>query len=168
MEKKGNGSTKKKNKKANKKENNSIKIDKVSLEFRELIRDHLNLVKKPKGDTSLASYEEIEENNRINLYIVAYNIAFLVYDFADIDAPIRSNNVKWAAKEVTKAVSMGDKGRVLDKIQYYVLRDKIREVLQNINSELVRIDDQATDVWKHAYDQFSKVLKQSGLPKEMR
>lgn len=140
------------------------KFDSVSLEFRQIILQHINLLKSNVSEVEdIDLYEKTEETNRQNLNVIAYCISFLIYQFVDIDPIVQKTNLSWVTKTILKASSLTDKGRKLDKPSYYLLKDKLREYLQSINAELTRIDDQPNDVWQHGYKSLDDELKKRGI-----
>ncbi len=145
------------------------KFDSVSLEFREIIQQHISLLKSNE-DTGLDDmdlYEKTEKSNQQNVNVIAYCVSFLIYKFVDIDPFVQKTNLNWVSKIIVNASSHTKKGRKLDKTSYYLFKDKLREYLKSINSELTRIDDQANDVWKHGYDKLDNELKKKGIQKAL-
>jgi hypothetical protein len=145
------------------------KFDSVSLEFREIIQHHFKLLKSNE-DTELDDmdlYEKTEKTNQQNINVIAYCISFLIYKFIDVDPFVQKTNLNWVSKIIINASSKSNKGRKLDKSSYYLLKDKLREYLESINSDLTRIDGQANDVWKHGYDRLDNELKKNGIEKAM-
>jgi|GEM_PF-3038648 len=152
-----------------KKTDSEEKFDSVSLEFREIIQQHIRLLKNNE-ETELDDmdlYEKTEKTNQQNLNVIAYCISFLIYKFIDVDPFVQKSNLTWVSKIIINASSQIAKGRKLDKSSYYLLKDKLREYLKSINSELTRIDGQANDVWKHGYDRLDNELNKNGIQKVM-
>ncbi|MBU2646614.1 DUF2003 domain-containing protein [bacterium] len=146
-----------------------VKFDPISMEFREIISYHLRLLKSldnsDQGD--LDRVEKVETTNRQNLNVIAYCISFLIFKFIDVDPFVQRNNIAWASKALVRYASMTDRGRKLDKNSYYFLKDKLRDYLKSINSELTRIDGQPIDVWQHGYDKLDNELKKKGILKAL-
>ncbi len=141
------------------------KFDTVSLEFRDIIKSHIKLLKSSEdvAMNDMDKYEKIEAMNKQNLNVIAYCVSFMIYKFIDVDPFVQKSNVAWVSKIIIKASSMTDKGRQMDKTSYYFFKDKLRDYLTTINVELTRIDDQPIDVWKHGYDKLDDVLKKNGI-----
>lgn len=141
------------------------KFDTVSLEFRDIIKHHIRLLKSTEdiAMNEIDEYEKIETMNRQNVNVIAYCASFMIYKFIDVDPFVQKSNISWVSKIVVKATSLTDKGRQMDKTAYYFFKDKLRDYLKSINAELTRIDDQPMDVWKHGYDKLDNALKQNGI-----
>ncbi len=145
------------------------KFDSVSLEFREIIQQHIKLLKSNE-DTELDDmdlYDKTEKTNQQNLNVIAYCVSFLIYKFVDVDPFVQKTNLNWVSKTIINASTRTNKGRILDKVSYYLFKDKLREYLQSINAELTRIDDQANDIWKHGYDRLDNELNKNGIQKAL-
>ncbi|NQU65593.1 MAG: hypothetical protein HQ517_15100 [SAR324 cluster bacterium] len=140
------------------------KFDPVSLEFREIILQHINLLKSnASGEEDIDQYEKNEASNQENLNVIAYCISFLVFKFVDVDSLVHKTNLNWVTKTIINSASKTGKGRKLDKACYYSLKDKLREYLQSINADLTRIDGQANDVWQHGYEKLDSELSKHGI-----
>jgi len=128
------------------------------------------LIRAVEQDDSgdLDNYEKTEENNRQYLNIIAYAIAFLIYNFSDVDDFTYKSNISWTAKQLVAALKVTDRGRKLDRPMYYSLRERIRDYLKIVNTDLTRIDDQPIDVWKHSYERFDRTLQKLGLPQDLQ
>jgi hypothetical protein len=146
------------------------KSDDISLEFRQIIKDHLKLIQgeEPEDMNDPAVYEKKEASNHQNLSIIAYALAFLIYSFEDVEPFVFKSNVNWAAQQLIEAVTITDRGRKLDKTMYYQLREKMRDYLKAVNTDLTRIDDQPIDVWRHCFRRFDATLNKLGLPEDLR
>jgi len=140
-------------------------FDTVSMEFREIIVQHLKLVRSSDEVemNDMDQYEETEATNRQNLNVIAYCISFLIFNFIDVDPFVQNANISWVTKTVVKAARMTDRGRQLDKTAFYFFKDKLRDYLEGINAELTRIDGHAGDVWKHGYDKLDQALMKNGI-----
>jgi len=141
-------------------------LDKISLGFRDIIKDHLKLLNSIDSDdfSDMDQFEEMEQQNEFNISVIAYNVAFLVYHFSEIEDESSNENLNWAAREISSALKMGDNGRLMNRDNYYSFRDKLGKFLEMINADLTKIDDDAIDVCKHSYDKFDRALKKVGIP----
>lgn len=141
------------------------KFDAVSLEFRDIIKHHIKLLRSTE-DVALNDidrYEKLEAMNHQNLNVISYCVSFMIFKFVDIDPFVQKSNISWVSRIIIKSCTLTDNGRQMDKTAYYFFKDKLREYLQSINSELTRIDDQAIDVWKHGYDKLDSKLTKGGI-----
>ncbi len=140
-------------------------FDTVSMEFRDIIVQHLKLLRSSDEVemNDLDKYEETEATNRQNLNVIAYCISFLIFKFVDVDPFVQKANISWVTKTVVNAAKMTNHGRQMDKTAFYFFKDKLRDYLEGINAELTRIDGHAGDVWKHGYDQLDQELKKYGI-----
>lgn len=145
------------------------KFDSVSLEFRDIIKHHIRLLRSSEDipEEDIDGYEKTEAMNRQNLNVIAYCVSFMIYKFIDVDPFIQKSNISWVSKMIVRAATLTDKGRKMDKTAYYFFKDKLREYLQSINAELTRIDGQPIDVWKHGYDKLDNALKKNGIQKAL-
>lgn len=141
-------------------------LDKISFGFRNIIKDHLRLLNSQDGDdfTDMDRFEDTEQQDEFNINVIAYNIAFLIYHFREIGEASYTENLDWSASQISNALTMGENGRLMNRNNYYSFRDKLGRFLEMINVDLTKIDEEATDVWKHSYDKFDRALKNAGIP----
>jgi len=141
------------------------RFDPVSLEFREIVKNHIKLLRSTEdiAPEDLDGYEKLEAVNRQNVNVIAYCTSFMIYKFVDVDPFVQKSNISWVSKMIVRACTLTDKGRKMDKASYYFFKEKLREYLKSINTELTRIDNQPVDVWQHGYDKLDNALKNGGI-----